>query len=80
MLGLVVGQGMMVVGVGIALGLLGSLALSTVVGSMLYGVSAVDPIAFLGTAIVLAGVALLANFIPACRGARVDPMVALRAE
>jgi putative ABC transport system permease protein len=65
---------------GIGLGLLGALALARVVGSMLYDVSALDPVAFAGTVAVLVGVALLANYIPARRGARVDPMVALRRE
>ena len=81
-LGMVVGQGMKVVLVGIALGLLGALALATYLGSLslLYDVSAVDPVAFLGTAAILVVVALIANYIPARRGARVDPMVALRTE
>ncbi len=77
---MVVGQGMKVVLVGVVLGLLGAMALSTALGSLLYDVSAVDPVAFLGTAAILVVVALIANYIPARRGARVDPMVALRSE
>ena len=79
-LGMVVGQGMKVVLAGVVLGLLGAMALSTFLGSLLYDVSAVDPVAFLGTAAILLLVALIANYIPARRGARVDPMVALRTE
>ena len=56
------------------------MALATGIGSLLYEVSSIDPFAFLGTTAILAGVALLANYIPARRGAKVDPMVALRAE
>jgi len=79
-LGLVIVQGMKTVGIGVVLGLFGALALSASLGSMLYDVSAIDPIAFLGTAAILVGVALLANYIPARRGAKTDPMVALRSE
>jgi predicted permease len=77
---MVVGQGMKVVLVGVVLGLLGAMALSTALGSLLYDVSVMDPVAFLGTAAILVLVALVANYIPARRGARVDPMVALRSE
>jgi len=79
-LNLVVWQGMRVVLVGVAIGLLGALALSSTLGALLYDVSAIDPVAFLGTVVILLAVALLANYIPARRGARVDPMVALRSE
>ena len=74
------GEGMKVVLVGVALGVLGAAALSQALGSMLYDVSAVDPLAFIGTVAILLVVALLANYIPVRRGARVDPMVALRTE
>jgi len=77
---LVVWQGMRVVLAGVALGLLGALVLSRALGSFLYDVSTIDPVAFLGTVTILVGVALLANYIPARRGAKVDPMVALRSE
>ncbi len=77
---LVVRQGMTVVLVGVAIGLAGALALANSLGAYLYDVSTVDPIAFLGTVAVLVCVALLANYIPARRGARVDPIIALRSE
>jgi putative ABC transport system permease protein len=77
---LVVREGMTLAGLGIVLGLAGSLALTGVVSSLLIGVSATDPWSFAGVALVLALVALVASLIPARRAARVDPMVALRYE
>ena len=50
------------------------------VGGYLYDVSTIDPVAFLGTAVILLGVALLANYIPARRGTKVDPITTLRSE
>ena len=61
-------------------GIIGALALFRVVASQLYGVSSADPLTFLATAGLLVLVALLASWIPARRAARVDPMIALRAE
>ena len=77
---LVVGQGMRVTLAGIVLGLGATLALSTVLRSQLFGVSAWDPFTFLAVAAVLALVALTACYIPARRATRVDPVVALRYE
>ncbi|HEX7049887.1 MAG TPA: ABC transporter permease [Longimicrobiales bacterium] len=78
--GLVVRQGMAMVAVGLGIGLVAAFALSRVVASMLYEVSATDPGTFTAVALVLGGVGLLASWIPARRAARVDPMVALRAD
>ncbi len=76
----VMGRGMVLSGLGVALGLLGAWSVSRVLASLLYGVSATDPITYLGTAAVLVTVALLATWLPARRAARVDPVEALRAE
>jgi ABC-type antimicrobial peptide transport system permease subunit len=79
-LGLVVGQGMRLVGVGLLLGLTGAWVLSRVLTSQLYGVSARDPFTYLSVALLLGGVALAASYLPARRALRVDPMTSLRSE
>ncbi|MBF5045176.1 ABC transporter permease [Aggregicoccus sp. 17bor-14] len=65
---------------GIGLGIAGALALSRLVESLVYGVSARDPVTFAGLALVLAGISLLASWLPARRAARVDPVLAIKAE
>jgi putative ABC transport system permease protein len=77
---MVVGQGMLLTLVGLVIGLAGALAVTHVLSSLLYGVSATDPFIFLTVPLALAAVALLANLVPARRAMRVDPLVALRYE
>ena len=79
-LGLMVRRGMRLVAVGIILGLAGSAAVSQVISSLLFGVSSLDAVAYLGVSLFLATVALLACLLPAWRATKVDPMVALRHE
>jgi ABC-type antimicrobial peptide transport system permease subunit len=79
-LGMIVGQGMRLGAIGVALGIAGAFAATRLIETMLFGVSGSDPIALSAAAAVLLGAALLASWIPARRAARVDPMVALRQE
>ena len=77
---LVLGEGAKMALAGVGIGLLGALALTRLMASVLYGVSATDPLTFAGVAILLAGVAMLACFLPAWRAMHIDPMSALRYE
>lgn len=73
-------QGLSLVGFGLACGLVVAFVLTRVMASMLFGISATDPITFLSISFVLLAVALLASYIPALRATHVDPMIALRAQ
>ncbi|MGA7918843.1 MAG: ABC transporter permease [Candidatus Acidiferrales bacterium] len=77
---LVVRQGMILAMTGVTLGLLCAFALTHLIRSLLFGVRASDPLTLLAIAGLLAGIALVASYIPARRAARTDPMVSLRCE
>ncbi|AGC49011.1 ABC transporter permease [Myxococcus stipitatus DSM 14675] len=77
---LVLRQGLKLVGLGVAVGLVMSLGLTRFLGSLLYGVTAYDPWTFVGVAALLSMVALLATWLPARRASRVDPIISLKAE
>jgi putative ABC transport system permease protein len=77
---MVVGQGMVLTAIGLAIGLGASLGLSRLIDSFLFGVTRSDPLVFGGVPVVLAVVALVAVWLPAMRASRIDPVEALRYE
>ena len=76
----VLGLGLRLTGVGLAFGLVGALALTRALSSLLYGVHSTDAVTFTAVSLLLIVVALLASYVPAQRATRVDPIVALRHE
>jgi predicted permease len=79
-LGLVLKEGMMLVGIGIALGLTAAFLVTRLLASFLYGISAIDVFTFTGIPLILTMVALAACYLPARRAMKVDPILALRSE
>ncbi len=77
---LVVGQAARLAAAGIAIGLVTALAVTRLMGNLLYDVSAIDPATFVAVSLLIGAVALLASYLPARRATRVDPMDALRHE
>lgn len=79
-LALVIRQGMMLVGSGVAVGLIAAFALTRLISSLLFGVTAADPMTFVITSLLLIGVAVLASYFPARKATKVDPIIALKYE
>jgi ABC-type antimicrobial peptide transport system permease subunit len=77
---LVLGEAARMAAFGVIIGVVASLAISRLLTSLLFGISATDPLTFIGVAVLLSLVALAASFIPAYRATRVDPVTALRYE
>ena len=77
---MVVREGMTLAGLGVALGLGGAILATRAIAAMLFGVSRLDPVTYVGVTAVLAAVALVACGVPAWRAARVDPATTLRTE
>jgi putative ABC transport system permease protein len=77
---MILGQGLRTIFTGVAIGIAGALALTRTVESLLFGVTATDPLTFGGVTLLLVGAALLACYVPARRAAKVDPLVALHYE
>jgi putative ABC transport system permease protein len=73
-------EGARLAAIGVAIGIGAAFGLTRVMSSLLFGVSATDPVIFASISIILTGVALGATFIPALRATKVDPMIALRYE
>jgi predicted permease len=79
-LSLVLGQGLKLIVAGIVIGLAGSIALTRLLQSLLFGVSATDPLVLLAVALLMAFVGIVACYLPARRASKVDPMISLRYE
>jgi putative ABC transport system permease protein len=78
LLRMVIVNGMLLAGIGLALGFVGAIGLTRLLGTLLFGVGARDPLTLAASAAILAAVALLACYVPARRAAKMDPLVALR--
>jgi len=78
--GLVLRQGLLLAGIGVAIGMAAAIALTRLMATLIFGVSATDPMTFSTVAALLIAIALVASYVPARRAMRVDPMQSLRTE
>jgi putative ABC transport system permease protein len=76
----VIRQGVRLTAIGVVIGMAGAMAASQGLITLLFGVSRLDPVTYVGVVVLLAGVAVIACAVPAWRAARVDPAITLRAE
>jgi putative ABC transport system permease protein len=77
---MVIGRGVRLTAVGLAVGLIAAFWLTRLIGKMLFGIGPTDPLTFIGISLLLLGATVVASYIPARRATKVDPMVALRGE
>ena len=77
---LVLGEGLRLAGLGAAIGLAGAVAVTRLLGGLLFGVHPLDPASMLGAALLLVGASTLASYMPARRATQVDPVAMLKAE
>jgi len=76
---MIIGKGMLITNIGLAIGLLGSFVLTRILASLVFGISALDPLTFAGAAVIFIGVALMASYLPARQASKVDPLDVFKA-
>jgi ABC-type lipoprotein release transport system permease subunit len=73
-------RGSLLIGLGVAIGVMGAIGLTRLIRQMLFGIEPTDPLTFVAVCLFVAAIALIACLVPLWRAVRVDPMVALQAE